>query len=293
MFQLERILVPIDFSDSSLVAVRHASALAGHFHSEVTLLHVNEFLVIHPATGPLGFGVTSWEAVRSEHLAARKKELDEFGAVELSGIRVKRLVCSGDPARIIVERASAEPSDLIIMPTHGGGSFRRFLLGSVTAKVLHDAERPVWTGAHLEDGPSLNPTDIRHVMCAVTFEPQSFHAVRWAAAFAKEFGAKLTVAHAVSQTPPNLPHRYAFQWHEEAQHGTDERLHTLLIDTGIHADSLVVSNSDVPRALSAAAKEKGAGLLVIGRSSAGKASMRLGSHTYSIICHAPCPVVSI
>jgi nucleotide-binding universal stress UspA family protein len=293
MFQLERILVPIDFSDSSLVAARHAGALAHHFRSEVTLLHVNEFLVIHPATGPLGFGVTSWEPIRSEHLAARKKELDEFGAVELSGIPVKRVVCSGDPARIIVESASAENSDLIIMPTHGGGSFRRFLLGSVTAKVLHDAECPVWTGAHLEVGPSLTPTEMRHVMCAVNFEPQSFRAVHWAAAFAKELGAKLTVTHAVLQTPPNLPDRYAFQWHEEAQHGTDQRLQTLLLDSGIHADTLVVGDGDVPRALSAAAKEKGAGLLVIGRSSAGKASKRLGSHTYSIICHAPCPVVSI
>jgi len=233
------------------------------------------------------------EAIRSEHLAARKKELDEFGALELSGIRVKRLVCSGDPARLIVERASAENSDLIIMPTHGGGSFRRFLLGSVTAKVLHDSECPVWTGAHLEEAPSLTPTDIRHVMCAVNFGPQSCQAIRWAAALAKEFGAKLTVVHAVLQTPPNLPDRYAFQWHEEAQHGTDERLHTLLLDFGIQADSLVVSDGDVPRALSAAAKEQGAGLLVIGRSSAAKASKRLGSQTYSIICYAPCPVVSI
>jgi len=40
-----------------------------------------------------------------------------------------------------------------MMPTHGLGGFRRFLLGSVTAKVLHDADCPVWTGVHLERAP--------------------------------------------------------------------------------------------------------------------------------------------
>src|SRR5579859_1536808 len=140
MFQLERILVPIDFSDGSLSAASQAGALARHFHSKVTLLHVNEFLAIHALTGPAGLGITSWESIRSEHLAARQKELDEFARAELSGISVRRLVCTGDPAKLIIEHACAENSELIIMPTHGGGLFRRFLLGSVTAKVLHDAD---------------------------------------------------------------------------------------------------------------------------------------------------------
>jgi len=293
MFKLERILVPIDFSDNSLIAASHAGALARHFHSEVTLLHVNEFLVIHPLTGPLGFGITSWESLRSEHLAARWKQLNEFGTAELSGIRVKRLVCSGDPAKLIVERARAENSDLIIMPTHGGGPFRRFLLGSVTAKVLHDAECPVWTGAHLAEAPAFTLTDIRNVMCTVNFGPQSSKVVRWAAALAAECGGKLTVVHAVLETPPSLPDRYMFQWHEEAHCGAEERIQVLLRDWGIQAEVLVVSDGDIPRAISAAAKEKAAGLLVVGRSSGGGAPKRLGSHTYAILCDAPCPVVTI
>ena len=61
MFQFERILVPIDFSDRSLSAASQAGALSRHFHSKVTLPHVSEFLVIHPLTGPLGSGITSWD----------------------------------------------------------------------------------------------------------------------------------------------------------------------------------------------------------------------------------------
>lgn len=293
MLQIERILVPIDFSEGSLAAAACAGEIARHFHSEVTLLHVNEFLVIHPLTGPLGFGITSWESMRSDHIAARQKELEEFGATELMGISVNRLVCSGDPARLIIERARTEKSSLIIMPTRGAGPFRRFLLGSVTAKVLHDAECPVWTSPHLAEAHPPSPTTVRHVMCAVNFGPQSSKAVRWAAAFATELGARLTVVHVVMETPPGLPERYAFHWHGEAHYGANERLYALLLDSGIKADSLVVSNSDIPRALATAAEAKDAGLLVIGRSGPSESAKRLGSHAYDIICNAPCPVVSI
>lgn len=293
MFHIERILVPIDFSNSSLVAVNHASALARHFHSAITLLHVSEVLVVHPLNGPLGFGVSSGEAERAEHLTRRQKELDEFGITQLVGVSVKRLLCSGDPAKLIVQRANDEKSELILMPTHGHGSFRRFLLGSVTAKVLHDAECPVWTGTHLAEMPTLTPADIRHVMCAVNFGPQSLKTICWAAGFASELSAKLTVIHAVFDNPPSLPDRYMFYWQDQSHVGANERLRGLLLDSGIRADALVVSDGDIPRALSAAAKEKEAGLLVIGRSCAGDMTRRLGTHTYSIICNAPCPVVSI
>ena len=51
----------------------------------------------------------------------------------------------------IVELAHESPDQtVILMPTHGYGPFRRFILGSNTAKVLHDADCPVWTGVHLE-----------------------------------------------------------------------------------------------------------------------------------------------
>jgi hypothetical protein len=59
----------------------------------------------------------------------------------------------GDPAREITDYAQEQGADLIMMPTHGYRTFRSLLLGSVTAKVLHDAACPVWTGVHVEDSP--------------------------------------------------------------------------------------------------------------------------------------------
>lgn len=292
MLKLDKILLPVDFSDRSIVAARDAGNLARHFHSEITLLYVNELLVVHQTSGPLGFGVSSAKATQTENISREQQELDAFGAAELTGITVKRLVCSGDPAKLIIEHAHKEDVDLILMPTRGKGAFRRFLLGSVSAKVLHDAECPVWTGTHVGDAPASSPTEVRHVMCAVDFGPQSAKAICWAADFASEFGANLTVVHAVLGTPPNLPERYMFQWHGEAVGGGAERLRALLSALHVKADALVV-DGETPKVLATAVQQRGAGLLVMGRSCVSGRNGRLGSDAYGIICHAPCPVVSI
>jgi len=292
MLDLSRILLPIDFSEQSRIAAQQAGALARRFHSEITLLHVSEFLILHPLNGPLGFGIASDEVHRAEHLSRCQKLLEAFGETELKDVPVKRLLRCGDAAKTIAEHARELESDLIFMPTHGHGIFRRLLLGSVTAKVLHDANCPVWTGTHLAEAPTLNPADIRHVMCSVNFGSETSKVVHWATDFASRLGATLTLVHAVFDTPPSLPERYMFVWRDETRAGANERLQRLLLDLRVVADLLVVCDGDIPRALSAAAKEKGADLLVIGRS-AGDMAKKLGTHTYGIICNAPCPVVSV
>ena len=63
---------------------------------------------------------------------------------ELDGIAVTRVLLRGNPAHEIVKTARDHNVDLIAMSTRGEGVFYRFLLGSVTAKVLHEIQCPVW-----------------------------------------------------------------------------------------------------------------------------------------------------
>src|SRR4051812_30087391 len=130
MANLSRILVPVEFSPRCRGAVQYAEALACHFRSEILLLHV----VLPPLANYASFeamAYSSAEELAQEIARQRKVELDALPCK--APCPVRRIVELGDPARTIVDTAVTEQCNLIVMPTHGYGPFRRFLLGSVTA----------------------------------------------------------------------------------------------------------------------------------------------------------------
>src|SRR5579885_3898346 len=161
---VSKILQPVEFNARAIGAAHYVETLAAHFHCEVLMLHV--VAAPHGAYAPpeaLSY-LTAQELV--DALAVQKQaELEQFLADELNGPSVRRMVLRGDPARQIVAVAEEEQCDLIVMATHSHGPFRRFLLGSVTAKVLHDAKCPVWTGPHMETAPPREAIRFRRVLC--------------------------------------------------------------------------------------------------------------------------------
>jgi nucleotide-binding universal stress UspA family protein len=165
------------------------------------------------------------------------------------------------------------------MPTHGYGRFRRFILGSNTAKVLHDADCPVWTGVHMEDASAMPSIAIRNILCAVDLGPQSSRALAWAAGLAREFDARLTLLHAMPCGP-------------DVGLSAGEELRMLQGTAGAKADVLLESGEPA-KAICDAAGRLRADVLVIGRGSAAGVYGRLRTNAYSIIRQSPCPVVSV
>src|SRR5689334_3068156 len=163
MRPLEKILLPVDFSERSTGAARYAKTLARHFGSELTMLHV--LMPPQYEFGAMEIGGSMLTELYTTRAAQARKELETFLADELRDLKVERVVKEGDPARTIVE--TAHRMDLIVMPTHGYGQFRRFILGSNTAKVLHDADCPVWTGVHLEEAPAAGAIALERILCAI------------------------------------------------------------------------------------------------------------------------------
>ena len=216
-----------------------------------------------------------------------------FLAEELGGSRVKRILIEGDPARTIVEYAHSEDSDLIVMPTHGYGPFRRLLLGSVTSKVLHDADCPVWTGAHLEEPPSAQPLSLSHILCAIDLGPHSAKALDWANQLATEFGSKLTIVHVVASLDPRTEDYYfAPEWRRLVTDRAKEDIEKLQRNVGTHAD-VDLEVGDISKSVSFAAGHLKADLMVIGRGATAGMLGRFRTHAYAIIRQSPCPVVSV
>ena len=136
------VMFPVDFSERSRAVVPEVRALIEHFKAALTLLHLVEVPVTAYGTpeAPVLF-----EFPLDEMKQCAEQRLAEFAATEFAGLKVRTLVGQGDPGFCIPELARMSKNDLIMLPTRGLGKLRATLLGSVTAKVLHDATCPVWT----------------------------------------------------------------------------------------------------------------------------------------------------
>ena len=147
---IERILVPIDFSDDSLNALTYAREFAAAFNAELLLLHVIE--PIYYAT-PADMYVTSpnISMLLDEQRAIAEQQLERLSA-ELSaqGRKHRTLLKTGTPAQVIVEAAEAAGAHLIVMSTHGRSGLAHILLGSVAEKIVRHATCPVLTIRRIE-----------------------------------------------------------------------------------------------------------------------------------------------
>ena len=192
--KLEHILFPTDFSEQCRHTAPLVRAFALRFDAGVLMLHVMDVTpyMIAPAAEapPVVFNLDEW---RNEQRA----RLEQFLADELAGVRVVRVLVEGDPAHEIVNQARTQGIDLIMMPTHGRGRFRALLLGSVTAKVLHDAECPVWTAVHTQDQLPNVPDTLSRILCAVELTKDDSCTVRWARELAAAAKARCLFVHAI------------------------------------------------------------------------------------------------
>lgn len=288
MRSMAKILLPVDFSERSMGAARYAKNLARHFQSELILLHV--LTPPHYEFGALEIAGSMLAELYVTRSAQVQKELDGFLAAELAGLEVRRVLLEGDAAKKIVEFAEAEGVGLIVMPTHGYGHFRRFILGSITAKVLHDADCPVWTGVHLEDAPVEAPERVAEIVCAVDLGPQSCRALSWATAIQQKLGGRLTLLHVPVCATGGLRPENGGQTELKAQLRAEiERL----CDKVRAPAEMLVEPGDPPVVVCAVAQRLHADLLVIARGSARGVFGRLRTNAYAIIRQSPCPVVSV
>ncbi len=280
MVPFSKILIPIDFSERCLGAARFSIPLAERFHSEITLLHIEMPDQADP-----------YPDLDIEREIPPEKRLRDFLVAAFTHLDVKRILRIGtDVAHEIVQYAREDGSDLIMMPTHGYGAFRRFLLGSTTAKVLHDTSCPVWTGAHLAQGPPaewINPTTI---LCAVDNDAGSEKALKWASRLASALDSDLVLVH----VEPRLTRSEEYdpkEFDEMVIAEANQNMEKIQRAAGTRAE-VFIRGGIVQHAVANGVKDLEADLLVIGRRS-DPASEGLGLNTYGIIRESPCPVVSV
>jgi nucleotide-binding universal stress UspA family protein len=290
MINLSRILFPVDFSDQSRAVAPFVRAMAKCFDSEIVVLHVVD--VSAPWQGLNEAGGESASLGLGRLQAEATSTLDLFVGQELAGARVSTRVIRGETSQQIVDCARERQAELIMMPTHGYGPFRALLLGSVTAKVLHDVSCPVWTGVHAERMTVHSPDQWRRALCAVDTDERGEAVLKWAWQFARQQSLELQLVHAVAGADTMWTAESDSSMYEFLFHAAREQLAKLQARAGTDL-AVRLMGGNVGSALRQAALDCNADIVLIGRGAILSSFGRLKNSCYSIIRAAPCPVISI
>lgn len=294
MLSINRILVPIDFSDRSTAAAEHAVLIANHFHSELIFVHVIPLSPYHYAAFESGYYTGAAWPSEAEMETTLRRQLSELVENVSSERPVEEVVVKGDPAKKIEELARLKEADLVMLPTHGYGPFRRFVLGSVTTKVLHDVKCAVFTGAHVPEVDIFSEKPYKRIACAVDLREHSETVLRWAWGFAQAWEADLVAIHAAPalDTMPADGRYFTVKLREMLNNAMQEEIEALLGRVGCEA-KVYVDSEETTYFVPEAVRDSGANLLVIGRGAQNGVLGRLRTHAYALIRESPCPVISV
>jgi nucleotide-binding universal stress UspA family protein len=186
-----KILVPVDFSELSEYALKAANTFARLFEGRVTPFHA--YIPVTDLDGfyYVGSGITPHEKYTEIEKVLQDRMQEIAGKHIQPEYLSSPLLDVGNPARAIIH--ASNEFDLVIMSTHGRTGFSRFVMGSVTEKVLRMCKKPMIT---VTENSDLG--DLTSLLVTTDFSENSFKVFPFAASVAEGTGARIDLVHIVS-----------------------------------------------------------------------------------------------
>jgi nucleotide-binding universal stress UspA family protein len=287
------ILCPVDFSDASAGALRYAAAIATHLRARLIVLTVEDPLLTEAVD--LGTG-TVWNPDESQG------DLAAFAAETLVGVtrpdEMTYEVVVGKPAREILRVSREQSSDLIVMSTHGLTGMRKLFFGSTTEGVLRETQQPVLVTPAVDPGPVRFEDAkrlIRRLLVPVDLSEASRDQTEIARRLCEALGVPLLVAHVIEPVKSRLATRLHVSGIEANRRSVaEERLNELLaaVPPSVHPEALL-AYGDPAEELVKLARDRDAGLIVVGLHGSPLLGPRMGSVTYRVLCLSPVLVLAL
>ena len=283
------ILCPVDFSDASRGALRYGAALAEHFGST---------LAVMTATDPLLAEAAAMETGAARFEASTRQALETFMAETLDrplqGVTFELEAAIGKPDAEILRVARERRADIIVMSSHGLTGFRKMFFGSTTERVLRETTVPMLIVPGTDRGPrSLVEAvgSLRRLLAPVLLPHPHERQLAVTRGLAESLGVPTLLLHVVEPLRAILP--------ESERHlGAVERERRVRAEAQLDAQA-----SRIPRAepliaygepseeIVKVARDRGAGLIVIGLHSGSLSGPRVGTVTYRVLSASATPML--
>jgi len=296
--KFRRVLCPTDFSPFSRRAFEHAIVLARVYEAELAVLHVYPFMMAMAGDRPyFPSGLPLDAATRARLLADLETAAEPARA---AGLKPQLLLLEGDPAEEILRQIRTTAADLVVMGTHGHRGLDRWILGSVTRRVAHQAGCAVLTVPPPREGAPPSTPPYQHILCPVDLG-SSEETLAAAFAIARASKARLTlmyVLEGLSQLEASVL-MAGSDWKEfreglekSARRGLREAAARHRQDGVVWSES--VASGKPYREILAAADAQGADLIVMGIHGQNPIErMFFGSTALHVVQQSPCPVLTV
>lgn len=286
---LKNILVAVDFSDCSKIAVPYAAALARHFGSKVWLAHVLEE---EARIGiPLDSFPAEFDGARKD---AERRMLRVLNGDAMKGMPFETVIGHGDVWPVLSNIIEKHEIEMLVLATHGRTGLKKLVLGSVAEEILRAAKIPTLViGPNACHDGTPPKGEIKKIVYATDFEPASLAALPFALSLAQEEQAHLTLLHALEPTTAD----YTGDVERVAVYLRENLKGLLPADADLWCEpELVVEVGAPAETIAHVATYQHAELVIMGAKPVGATGVSAHSpwHTvHRVLVHAPCPVLTV
>jgi len=279
-FQIQKILIPFDFSETAELALEHASFMAKLLKAEITLLHVVESYSFASAISQ-AFSKTQTE-FETKVEAGAKERLQQISD-ELhhrDGIIVKFRTDVGKIYKTIINVADEISADLIVMGTHGVSGFQELLVGSNTYRVVSGANCPI-----LSVQTHAKKIGFKDIVLPIDNSKESRQKVVHAIELAKHYKSVIHIAGIVTMSDIELQRRFEVKIHQVKEFIEKHEIpYTVKMFKG---DNLATISMDYAYQINADL------IIIMTEQEHNSTGLMMGNFAQQIVNHSKVPILSV
>lgn len=274
-FNIGRIAVPTDFSESASVAMDYAVDMAKRFKADIALIHVLE----EGAYAGIFSPGSKTEYVEREQAQLRLQE-EAHKLEKAHGVSVSQHVRTGRIYDQIIEAARDAEADIVVMGTHGVSGWAEFFVGSNAFRVVTQSACPV-----LSIQGHAKKQGFKNIILPMDRTPETRQKVRFAAAMAKKYGSTIHIGSMLLDDNEEI--RYDFA--KKIKQVTD-----YLDREGIaHEENTLIGDNLATMAMNYAESKKGDLMVIMTEQEYNLTGFLVGPYAQQIVNHCKIPVLSI